>query len=47
VIDDDVVVAGSYGFLQTEEGYESVVVLQGEVVRRYSEEFERLWANTK
>jgi len=38
VIDDDVVVAGSYGFSRAEEGYESVVVLQGEVVRRYSEE---------
>ena len=47
VIDDDVVVAGSYGFSRAEEGYESVAVLQGEVVRRYSEEFERLWVNTK
>jgi phosphatidylserine/phosphatidylglycerophosphate/cardiolipin synthase-like enzyme len=47
VIDDDVVVTGSYGFSRVEEGYESVVVLQGEVVRRYSEEFERLWAATK
>jgi phosphatidylserine/phosphatidylglycerophosphate/cardiolipin synthase-like enzyme len=47
VIDDDIVVAGSYGFSRAEEGYESVVVLQGEAVRRYSEEFERLWAVTK
>jgi phosphatidylserine/phosphatidylglycerophosphate/cardiolipin synthase-like enzyme len=47
VIDDDIVVAGSYGFSRAEEGYESVVVLQGEVVRRYSEEFERLWVDTK
>jgi phosphatidylserine/phosphatidylglycerophosphate/cardiolipin synthase-like enzyme len=47
VIDDDVVVTGSYGFSRVEEGYESVVVLQGEVVRRYSEEFERLWVVTK
>jgi len=47
VIDDDVVVAGSYGFSRAEEGYESVVVLQGEVVRRYSEEFERLWVDAK
>jgi hypothetical protein len=29
VIDDDVVVTGSYGFSWAEEGYESVVVLQG------------------
>jgi hypothetical protein len=27
--------------------YESVVVLQGEVARQYSEEFERLWINAK
>jgi phosphatidylserine/phosphatidylglycerophosphate/cardiolipin synthase-like enzyme len=47
VIDDDIVVAGSYGFSRAEEGYESVVVLQGEVVRRYSEEFERLWVDAK
>jgi phosphatidylserine/phosphatidylglycerophosphate/cardiolipin synthase-like enzyme len=47
VIDDDIVVAGSYGFSRAEEGYESVVVLQGEAVRRYSEEFERLWVVTK
>jgi hypothetical protein len=47
VIDDDIVVASSYGFSRAEEGYESVVVLQGEVVRRYSEEFERLWVNAK
>ena len=47
VIDDDIVVAGSYGFSRVEEGYESVVVLQGEAVRRYSEEFERLWVVTK
>jgi hypothetical protein len=47
VIDDDIVVAGSYGFSQAEEGYESVVVLQGEAVRRYSEEFERLWVDAK
>jgi len=47
MIDDDVVVAGSYGFSRAEEGYESVVVLQGEVVRRYSEEFERLWVDAK
>jgi hypothetical protein len=47
VINDDVVVAGSYGFSRAEEGYESGAVLQGEVVRRYSEEFERLWVNTK
>jgi phosphatidylserine/phosphatidylglycerophosphate/cardiolipin synthase-like enzyme len=47
VIDDDIVVTNSYGFSRAEEGYESVVVLQGEVVRRYSEEFERLWADTK
>jgi hypothetical protein len=47
VIDDDIVVASSFGFSRAEEGYESVVVLQGEVVRRYSEEFERLWADTK
>jgi hypothetical protein len=46
-IDDDIVVAGSYGFSRSEKGYESVVVLQAEVVRRYSEEFERLWVNTK
>jgi phosphatidylserine/phosphatidylglycerophosphate/cardiolipin synthase-like enzyme len=37
MIDDDVVVAGSYGFSQAEEGCESVVVLEGEVMRRYSE----------
>jgi phosphatidylserine/phosphatidylglycerophosphate/cardiolipin synthase-like enzyme len=47
VIDDDVVVAGSYGFSRAEEGYESVVVLQGEVVRRYSEEFGRPWVDAK
>jgi phosphatidylserine/phosphatidylglycerophosphate/cardiolipin synthase-like enzyme len=47
VIDDDIVVAGSYGFSRAEEGYESVVVLHGEVVRRHSEEFERLWINAK
>ena len=47
VIDDDVVVASSYGFSRAEEGYESVVVLQGEVVRCYSEEFERLWVDAK
>jgi phosphatidylserine/phosphatidylglycerophosphate/cardiolipin synthase-like enzyme len=47
VIDDDIVVAGSYGFSRAEEGYESVVVLQGEVVRRYSEEFERLLVDAK
>ena len=47
VIDDDIVVAGSYNFSRAEEWYESVVVLQGEVVRRYSEEFERLWVVTK
>jgi phosphatidylserine/phosphatidylglycerophosphate/cardiolipin synthase-like enzyme len=47
VIDDDIVVAGSYGFSRAEEGYESVVVLQGEAVRRYSEEFERLWVEAK
>jgi len=47
VIDDDIVVAGSYSFSRAEEGYESVVVLQGEAVRRYSEEFERLWADAK
>jgi phosphatidylserine/phosphatidylglycerophosphate/cardiolipin synthase-like enzyme len=47
VIDDDIVVASSYGFSRAEEGYESVVVLQGEAVRRYSEEFERLWVNAK
>jgi phosphatidylserine/phosphatidylglycerophosphate/cardiolipin synthase-like enzyme len=47
VIDDDIVVAGSYGFSRAEEGYESVVILQGEAVRRYSEEFERLWVVTK
>jgi hypothetical protein len=47
VIDDGIVVAGSYGFSRAEEGYESVVVLQGEVVRRYSEEFERLWVEAK
>jgi phosphatidylserine/phosphatidylglycerophosphate/cardiolipin synthase-like enzyme len=47
VIDDDVVVAGSYGFSRVEEGYESVVVLQGEVVRRYSEEFGRPWVDAK
>jgi phosphatidylserine/phosphatidylglycerophosphate/cardiolipin synthase-like enzyme len=47
VIDDDIVVAGSYGFSRAEEGYESVVVLQGEVARRYSEEFERLWVDAK
>jgi phosphatidylserine/phosphatidylglycerophosphate/cardiolipin synthase-like enzyme len=47
VIDDDIVVAGSYGFSRAEEGYESVVVLQGEAVRRYSEEFGRLWVDAK
>jgi phosphatidylserine/phosphatidylglycerophosphate/cardiolipin synthase-like enzyme len=47
VIDGEVVVIGSYGFSRAEEGYESVVVLQGEVVRRYSEEFERLWVDAK
>jgi phosphatidylserine/phosphatidylglycerophosphate/cardiolipin synthase-like enzyme len=47
VIDDDVVVAGSYGFSRAEEGYENVVILQGEVVRRYSEEFGRLWVDAK
>ena len=47
MIDDDVFVAGSYGFSRSEEGYESVVGLQGEVVRRYSEEFERLWVDAK
>jgi phosphatidylserine/phosphatidylglycerophosphate/cardiolipin synthase-like enzyme len=47
VIDDDIVVASSYGFSRAEEGYEGVVVLQGEVVRRYSEEFERLWDYAK
>jgi phosphatidylserine/phosphatidylglycerophosphate/cardiolipin synthase-like enzyme len=47
VIDDDIVVTGSYGFSRAEEGYESVEVLQGMVVRRYSKEFERLWAVTK
>jgi phosphatidylserine/phosphatidylglycerophosphate/cardiolipin synthase-like enzyme len=47
VIDGEVAVVGSYSFSQAEEGYESVVVLQGEAVRRYSEEFERLWVDTK
>jgi len=47
VIDDDIVVAGSYGFSRAEEGHESIMVLQGEVVRRYSEEFERLWVDAK
>ena len=47
MIDDDVVVAGSYGFSRAEEGYESVVVLREEVVRRCSEEFERLWVDAK
>jgi phosphatidylserine/phosphatidylglycerophosphate/cardiolipin synthase-like enzyme len=47
VIDDDIVVASSYDFSRAEEGYESVVVLQGEVVRRYSDEFERLWVDAK
>jgi phosphatidylserine/phosphatidylglycerophosphate/cardiolipin synthase-like enzyme len=47
VIDGEVVVIGDYGFSRAEEGYESVVVLQGEVVRRYSEEFERLWVDAK
>jgi phosphatidylserine/phosphatidylglycerophosphate/cardiolipin synthase-like enzyme len=47
VIDGDIVVVGSYGFSRAEEGYESVVVLQGEAVRRYSEEFGRLWIEAK
>ena len=47
VIDYDIVVAGSYNFSRAEEGYESVAVLQGEVVRRYSEEFGRLWIEAK
>jgi phosphatidylserine/phosphatidylglycerophosphate/cardiolipin synthase-like enzyme len=47
VIDGEVVVIGSYGFSRAEEGFESVVVLQGEVVRRYSEEFGRLWVDAK
>jgi phosphatidylserine/phosphatidylglycerophosphate/cardiolipin synthase-like enzyme len=47
VIDGDIVVVGSYGFSRAEEGYESVAVLQGEVARRYSEEFERLWIDVK
>jgi phosphatidylserine/phosphatidylglycerophosphate/cardiolipin synthase-like enzyme len=47
VIDDDIVIAGSYSFSRAEEGYESVVVLQGEAVRRYSEEFERLSVDAK
>jgi phosphatidylserine/phosphatidylglycerophosphate/cardiolipin synthase-like enzyme len=47
VIDDDIVVAGSYGFSRAEEGHESIMVLQGEVVRRYSEEFGRLWVDAK
>ena len=47
MIDNEVVVAGSFGFSRAEEGYEGVVVLQGEVVRRYSEEFERLWVDAK
>jgi phosphatidylserine/phosphatidylglycerophosphate/cardiolipin synthase-like enzyme len=47
MIDDDVVVAGSFGFSRAEEVYESVVVLQGEVMRRYSEELGRLWIEAK
>jgi phosphatidylserine/phosphatidylglycerophosphate/cardiolipin synthase-like enzyme len=47
VIDDDIVVVSSYSFSRAEEGYESVLALQGEVVRRYSEEFERLWVDAK
>jgi phosphatidylserine/phosphatidylglycerophosphate/cardiolipin synthase-like enzyme len=47
MIDDDIVVVSSYGFSRAEEGYESDVVLQGEAVRRYSEEFERLWVDAK
>jgi phosphatidylserine/phosphatidylglycerophosphate/cardiolipin synthase-like enzyme len=47
VIDGGVAVVGSYGFSRAEEGYESVVVLQGEVVRWYSEEFGRLWVDAK
>jgi phosphatidylserine/phosphatidylglycerophosphate/cardiolipin synthase-like enzyme len=47
VIDDDIVVVSSYSFSRAEEGYESVAVLQGDVVRRYSEEFGRLWVDAK
>jgi phospholipase D len=47
VIEDDIVVVSSYGFSRAEEKYESVVVVQGEAVRRYSEEFGRLWVDTK
>ena len=47
VIDGGVAVDGSYGFSRAEEGYESVVVLQGELVRWYSEEFGRLWVDAK
>jgi len=47
VIDGGDAVDGSYGFSRAEEGYESVVVLQGEVVRWYSEEFGRLWVDAK
>ena len=50
IVDGEIVVTGSYNWTKSaeEENDENLVVIYGEgLARRYEEEFERIWSNSK